>query len=101
MKKDIGIIEQKLQDADVESIWRFNYLNDQCCQVEDEQLEVGRKIEEIKVEIEVSKRIDEDMEVTNLEEELDELLEEKDRLYEREDVLEDLWEQMVVEILKD
>ena len=100
----MGIIEQKLQDCDVEAIWRFNYLDDQCCQVEDEQLEVGKKIEETKVEIEVLKRMDEDendMEIKNLEEELDDLFVEKDRLYEREDILEDLWEEMLIEILKD
>ena len=104
MKKEMGIIEQKLQDCDVETIWRFNYLDDQCCACEDDQLEVGRKIEETKVEIEVLKRMDEDendMEIKNLEEELDDLFVEKDRLYEREDILEDLWEEMLIEILKD
>lgn len=103
-KTDTDLFQKKLADCDAEIIWRYNYIDDQCCEVEDEQLEVGKEIEELKVEIEILKRMGEDkndMEIKELEDELDDLFIEKDRLWQREEILEDMWEDEFVKILKD
>lgn len=103
-KTDTELFEKKLEDCDAEVIWRYNYIDSECCKVSDDELSVGEEIEQLKVEIEILKRMGEaenDIEIKNLEDDLDDLFIEKDRLWEREEILEDMWEDEFFKIMQD
>lgn len=96
-----NVIEKKLGECNIEVQYRFNYIDNQCCEVEDEQLEIIQEIEELNVELEIAKRMSNDEEAKQIEQAIKEDGSYLEYLYEREEILEDLWEEELSKILLD
>lgn len=99
MSKDI--FEKKLEQCDVEYKWQYEYLDSQICDIEDEELQIAEQIEELKVERKICEKMGENDEAKEIENDIKENEEYLEYLYRKEDVMEDLWEDMICNILKD
>lgn len=101
MNKNINIFEQKLEECDYDIQCKYNYIDNQCCECEDEELEIVKEIAELEVELSIAKRLGRMDEVKEIENDIKEDKEYLNYLEDREDILEDLWEEMYFDILKD
>lgn len=100
MEKEMDLIEKKLDDADVETRWRYEYIDEKCYELEDEQLEVEKTIVELEVDLEVATILEDKEEIENLTQDIKKNKEYLDHIYKKNEVLEDLFDEALISLLE-
>ena len=89
--------EGKLDECDIEIIWKWNYIFDSVEEVQDKEMELAQEIAELKVENEIAERMEEYNKVNV--NELKKKEEELNYLEDKEAVLEDMEDEMYAAIM--
>jgi hypothetical protein len=102
MEKNIeqeDIFQKRLDEVDAEVKWRYDYINDKCCSIEDEELEVAKTIVELEVDLEVARILKNEEELKSLIKDITRNKKYLENLYEKSEVYEDLFDEVFSQVM--